>query len=186
MRPGTGKTGRARIPLPAWPSDGQGQFSVSRTGPDLITSLPSIAKSICEGVKDETRFIESYELTRLSTQLVEAFHHSLQEKIRNRSARFLWDSPAREEAGDDPHVWHTALSSLEESVQRLLVAGNDDVGPQVEGMMRQGASRSASPYAGNIGSMSTRVFHCGSDWSPKFTLFMATDENQISMPCPNI
>ena len=148
---------------------------------DSITSLPSIAKSICEGVKDETRFIESHELTILSTQLVEAFHHSLREKDPE-SFRAVFSGILRqvEEVGDDPHVWHTALSSLEESVQRLLVVGNDDVGPQVEEMMRQGRIAISSSIRRQYRQ---HVYHRGfiADQIGRLSsrLFMATDENQI-------
>jgi signal transduction histidine kinase/DNA-binding LacI/PurR family transcriptional regulator/CheY-like chemotaxis protein len=153
---------------------------------DSITSLPAIAKSICEGVKDETRFIESHELIRLSTQLVEAFHRSVQEK-NPESFRTVFSRILRqvEEAGDDPHVWHTALSSLEESVQRLPVAGRDDVGPQVEEMMRQERIAISTSIRRQYRQ---HVYHRGfiADQIGRLSsrLFMATDENQIFNALP--
>jgi signal transduction histidine kinase/DNA-binding LacI/PurR family transcriptional regulator/CheY-like chemotaxis protein len=152
-----------------------------KQGEDSILSLPSIARSIYEAVTDETRFIESDELTILSSQLVEAFHRSLQERdpslFRKVFAEILGQV---EKAGDDPHVWHTALSTLEEYVARLPISRHDDVRRQVEEMMRQ--ARIAI-------SVSIRrqyrqhVYHRGfiADQIGRLTsrLFMATDENEI-------
>lgn len=107
-------------------------------GQDSIISLPAIAKSIREAVKDETRFIKPDELNILSTQLVEAFHHCLQERDPSSFHKvFSGILMQVEEAGDDPYVWNTALSSLEECVPRLLIATDYDVRQPVEEMMRQ-------------------------------------------------
>ena len=153
---------------------------------DSITSLPSIAKAICEGVKDETRFIDAHDLTRLSTQLVEAFHHSLQEKDPE-SFRTVFSGILRqvEEAGDDPHVWHSALSSLEESVPRRLIGGNDEVKQQVEEMMRQARiaisisiRRQYRQHVYKRGFIADQIGRLTS------RLFMATDETQIFNALP--
>ncbi|HEU0293012.1 MAG TPA: substrate-binding domain-containing protein, partial [Anaerolineales bacterium] len=153
---------------------------------DSITSLPAIATSIYEAVRDETRFIEADELALLSTGLVETFHRSLQERdpwsFRKVFAEILRQV---EEAGDDPHVWHTALSSLEASVPWLIIGGNDDVKQQVEEMMSQARiaisvsiRRQYRQYVYNRGFIADQIGRLTS------RLFMATDENQIFNALP--
>lgn len=155
-------------------------------GEDSILSLPSIARSICEAVKNETRFIEADELTSLSTRLVEAFHRSLRERDQSSFHKAFADILRQvEESGDDPHVWHTALSKLEEYVAHLPISIHNDVRKQVDEMMRQ--ARIAI-------SISLRrqyrqhVYHRGfiADQIGGLTsrLFMATDENQIFNALP--
>jgi signal transduction histidine kinase/DNA-binding LacI/PurR family transcriptional regulator/AraC-like DNA-binding protein len=148
---------------------------------DSIISLTAVATSIWEAVRDETRFIETAELSILSTQLVEAFHHSLREK-EPESFRSVFSGILRhvEEAGDDPHVWHIALSNLEESGPQLVVTWNDDLKEQVEEMIHQGRiaisstiRRQYRQYAYNKGFVADQVGRLTS------LLFMAANENQI-------
>ena len=148
---------------------------------DSILLLPSIARSIQEALRGETRFVEPDELTTLSTQLVEAFHHSLQERDPS-SFRKSFSAILRqvEEAGDDLYVWHTALSSLEESVPRLLGIRDNDLGKQVEEMMREARiaisisiRRQYRQYVYNRGFVADQIGRLTS------RLFMAVDEIQI-------
>ena len=148
---------------------------------DSIILLPSIARSIREALRVETRFVEPDELTTLSTQLVEAFHHSLQERDPS-SFRKGFSAILRqvEAAGDDLYVWHTALSSLEESVPWLLDVRDNDLGKQVEEMMREARiaisisiRRQHRQYVYNRGFIADQIGRLTS------CLFMAVDEIQI-------
>ncbi|HEU4744090.1 MAG TPA: substrate-binding domain-containing protein, partial [Anaerolineales bacterium] len=160
---------------------GKDRATPAEQDPDSIISLPSIASSIWKAVRDETRFIESDELSTLSTRLVEAFHHSLQEKDP-ASFRTVFSEILRhvEEAGDDPHVWHIALSTLEESVPRLRISRKNPVRHQVEGMMRQARiaisisiRRQYRRYVYKRGFVADQIGRLAS------RLFMAVDEDQI-------
>jgi signal transduction histidine kinase/DNA-binding LacI/PurR family transcriptional regulator/AraC-like DNA-binding protein len=148
---------------------------------DSIISLPSIAMSISESVRDETRFIKSDELNILCTQLVEAFHHSLQERDPS-SFRKVFSEILRqvEGAGDDPYVWQIALSSLEDILPQLLSVRNDDLGNQVDEMMRQARiaisisiRRQYRQHVYKRGFIADQIGRLTS------RLFMATDETQI-------
>ena len=148
---------------------------------DVINSLPSIARSIWETVKDETRFIETDELNMLSTKLVEAFHRSLREREPSLF-RTVFSEILRqvEEAGDDPYVWHAALSSLEERIPMLLSVRNVDLGKQAEEMLREARiaisssiRRQYRQYVYNRGFVADQIGRLTSH------LFMAVDERQI-------
>jgi signal transduction histidine kinase/DNA-binding LacI/PurR family transcriptional regulator/DNA-binding response OmpR family regulator len=157
---------------------------ISTTGEqdqDSIISLPAIARSIREAVRDETRFIKPDELTILSTQLVEAFHHYLKERDPSSFHKvFSGILQQVEEAGDDPYVWHTALSSLEESVPELLIATNDDVRQPVEEMMRQARiAISISIRRQYRQHVHKRRFVADQLGRLTSRLFMVVDENQI-------
>jgi signal transduction histidine kinase/DNA-binding LacI/PurR family transcriptional regulator/AraC-like DNA-binding protein len=148
---------------------------------DSIISLPSMARSIGEALTDETRFIEPDELSILSTQLVEAFHHSLQNRdpslFRKVFSQILLQV---EEAGDDPYVWHSALSSLEENGPRLLIAWNADTRRQVEEMMRQARIAMSSTIRRQYWQyVYTRGYVADQIGRLSARLFMAVDENQI-------
>jgi len=146
-----------------------------------IISLSSIAGSIREAVRDETRFIEPDELTILSRQLAETFHHCLQERDPSSFHKVFSEILQQvEKAGDDPYVWHAALSSLEERGPWLRIAWNDDTRQQVEEMMRQARiaisitiRRQYRQYAYNRGFVADQIGRLTS------RLFMAVDENQI-------
>jgi signal transduction histidine kinase/DNA-binding LacI/PurR family transcriptional regulator/CheY-like chemotaxis protein len=148
---------------------------------DPIISLPSMARSIQEAVRDETRFIEPGDLTLLSTQLVEAFDHGLQERDPSSFHKVFSEILRQvEEAGDDPHVWHSALSILEQSATRLLIARNDDVMQLVEDMMRQARiaisismRRQYRQYVYNRRFVADQIGRLTS------RLFTAVDESQI-------
>ena len=141
----------------------------------------SVALFIREAVQDETRFIPLDQLTLLSTRLVEGFCDSVQEK----------DSPAFhkvfsevirqvEGARDDPHIWHAALSILEESAPRLLVDWNDEVRHEVEEIMRQARiAISTSIRRQYRQHVYARGFVADQIGRLTSRLFMAVDENQI-------
>src|SRR5215216_3420276 len=159
----------------------KGSSAAGEHHPDLITSLPSIAKSIWEAVRDETRFIKADELTILSTQLLNAFHDCLQERDPS-SFRRVFSEILRhvEEAGDDPYVWHAALSSLEDSGPEFPIAWTDDTRQQVGEMMRQARiaisisiRRQYRQYAYSRGFVADQIGRLTS------RLFMAVDEGQI-------
>ena len=156
--------------------------AVPEAGPqDATTSLQSIARAIREAVRDETRFIQLDELSILSTRLVEAFHGSLREK-ESPSFHKVFSEILRqvEEAGDDPHIWHAALSVLEEGAPRLLTGWNVEVRQQVEEIMRQARiaisisiRRQYRQYAYNRGFIADQIGRLTS------RLFMAVNEDQI-------
>jgi signal transduction histidine kinase/AraC-like DNA-binding protein len=148
---------------------------------DLTTSLHSLARSIREAVRDETRFIQPDELNSLSTQLVVAYHDSLRE---NKSPSFykIFSDILRqvEEAGDDPHIWHAALTILEEGSLRLLTSWNVEARQQVEEIMRQARiaistsiRRQYRQYVYNRGFVADQIGRLTS------RLFMAVNEDQI-------
>jgi signal transduction histidine kinase/DNA-binding LacI/PurR family transcriptional regulator/AraC-like DNA-binding protein len=148
---------------------------------DSIISLAAKARSIRDALMDETRFIEPNQLNTLSKQLVEAFHHSLEGKDPSLF-RSVFSEILRqvEDAGDDPYVWHSALSSLEENGPRLLSARDSEARQQVEAMMRQARiaisitiRRQYRQYAYNKGFVADQIGRLAS------RLFMAVDENQI-------
>ena len=150
-------------------------------GQDSSISLAARARSIREALRDETRFIEPSQLDTLSTQLVEAFHHSLEDRDPSLF-RHVFSEILRqvEAAGDDPYVWHSALSSLEESGPHLLSAWNSEARQQVEAMMRQARiaisttiRRQYRQYAYTKGFVADQIGRLTS------RLFMAVDENQI-------
>ena len=148
---------------------------------DLTTSLHSLARSIREAVRDETRFIQPDELNILSTQLVVAYYDSLRE---NKSPSFykIFSEILRqvEEAGDDPHIWHAALTILEEGSPRLLTSWNVEARQQVEEIMRQARiaistsiRRQYRQYVYNRGFVADQIGRLTS------RLFMAVNEDQI-------
>jgi len=148
---------------------------------DLTTSLHSLARSIREAVRDETRFIQPDELNLLSTQLVVAYYDSLRE---NKSPSFykVFSEILRqvEEAGDDPHIWHAALTILEEGAARLLTSWNVEARQQVEEIMRQARiaistsiRRQYRQYVHNRGFVADQIGRLTT------RLFMAVNEDQI-------
>jgi len=165
---------------------GKDDSASAEQDPDSLISLPSIAKSICEGVKYETRFIETDELSILAARLVEAFHRSLQERDAS-SFRTVFSDILRqvEQAGDDPAIWHTALSILEQGVPGLIIAGNGNLRQQVEEMMREARIAISISIRRQFRQ---HVYHRGfiADQIGRLTsrLFMATDEKQIFRALP--
>jgi signal transduction histidine kinase/DNA-binding LacI/PurR family transcriptional regulator/CheY-like chemotaxis protein len=159
----------------------QGSSAPTEKEQDSILALPSIARSVREVVQDETRFIEPDELAILSTQLVDAFYHCLQGRDPS-SFRKVFSEILRhvEEAGDDPYVWHAALSSLEDSGPQLPITWTPDTRQQVEEMMRQARvaisisiRRQYRHYAYSRGFVADQIGRLTS------RLFMAVDESQI-------
>ena len=146
-----------------------------------VVSLPSLARSIREVLTDETRFIESDKLINLSTQLVGAFYHSLQERDPSSFRKVFSEILLQvEEAGDDPHVWHRALASLEENAPRLLIAWNADTRRQIEEMMRQARIAISSTIRRQYRQyVYTRGYIADQIGRLTARLFMAVDENQI-------
>jgi signal transduction histidine kinase/DNA-binding LacI/PurR family transcriptional regulator/AraC-like DNA-binding protein len=166
--------------LPGRPTGGDISISGEQS-PDSIISLRSVARLIREALRHETRFIDSDELANLSKQLVEAFHLCLQEK-ETTSFRIVFSGILRqvEEAGDDPHVWHTALSILEENAPRLQITWDKDTKPQSEELMRQAriaisisVRRQYRQYVYHRRFIADQIRQLTS------RLFAAVDENQI-------
>jgi len=161
---------------------------ISRSGeqhgeehPDSSNSPASIARSIQEALSDETRFIDSADLAILSKQMVEAFHRSLQER-EPISFRTVFSGILRqvEEARDDPHVWHIALSILEENAPRLLVTWDEAARQQIEEMLRQARiSISISVRRQYRQYVYYRRFIADQIRQLTSHLFAAVDENQI-------
>ncbi|HLO13592.1 MAG TPA: substrate-binding domain-containing protein, partial [Anaerolineales bacterium] len=144
-------------------------------------SLPSIARLVRGAVREETRFLNSDELNRLSTQLVEAFEHCLQDKdLALFRTVFSGILQQVEQAGDDPHVWHAALSSLEENTSRFPITWGEDTRQLVEEMMHHACiaisisvRRQYRQYVYNRGFVADQIGQLTS------RLFAAVDENQI-------
>ena len=148
---------------------------------DSMVSPSSMARAIGEALRDETRFMEPDELDILSIHLVEAFQHSLQKKDPSLFCKVFSQILLQvEKAGDDPYVWHSALSSLEENGPRFFVAWNADTQRQVEETMRQARiavssnlRRQYRQYAYSRGYVTDQIGRLTT------RLFMAVDENQI-------
>ncbi len=148
---------------------------------DSLASLSSVATLVRDAVRGETRFLNPDELNILSTQLIEAFDRCLQDKdpalFRTVFSRILRQV---EQAGDDPHLWHAALSSLEENASRFLITWDEDARQLVEEMMHQAriaisisVRRQYRQYVYNRGFVADQIGQLTS------RLFAAVDENQI-------
>ncbi len=143
-------------------------------------SPASVALSVSEAVRGETRFINSEELTILSAELVKAFSRCLQEKDPASFGKAFSEVLRQvEEAGDDPHVWNAALSSLAENASQFLTAW-EDASQDVEKMIHQAriaisisVRRQYRQYVYKRGFVADQIGQLTS------RLFAAVDEDQI-------
>ena len=160
---------------------GKAIVGADEAGHDSTTLLHVLVNSIREAVQDETRFIPLDQLTLLSTRLVEAFCYSVQVKDSSAFHKVFSEVIRQVEgARDDPHIWHAALSILEEGAPRLLADWNDEVRKQVEEIMRQARiaistsiRRQYRQHVYDRGFVADQIGRLTS------RLFTAVDENQI-------
>jgi signal transduction histidine kinase/ABC-type sugar transport system substrate-binding protein len=160
---------------------GQAITAGDEEGQDSTTLLPVLANSIREAVQHETRFIPLHQLTLRSTQLVESFCACVHEKDSPAFHRVFSEILREvEDARDDPHIWHAAVSILEEGAPRLLADWNDEVRQQVEEIMRQARiAISTSIRRQYRQHVYARGFVADQIGRLTSRLFMAVDENQI-------
>jgi signal transduction histidine kinase/DNA-binding LacI/PurR family transcriptional regulator/CheY-like chemotaxis protein len=141
----------------------------------------SIVQQVKEAVWGETHFLAPDEINILCTRLVKAFESSVKENNPG-SFRLVFRDVLRrvEEAGDDSHVWHTALSRLEESAPQFLGTWDNTTRQQVEEILCQARiAISTSIRRQYQNHVHYRAFVADQVGLLTSRLFMALNENQI-------